>query len=55
MRPLASRDEGAEVKRSQERRRQVRGLLWIAVAAVVFSVWRAGVHGVFPVGWWRLW
>ncbi len=39
----------------QERRRQVRGLLLIACAVLVFSVLRAGVHRVFTVGWWHLW
>jgi hypothetical protein len=38
-----------------ERRRQVRGLVLLAVAVLVFSVLRAGVHRVFGVGWWRLW
>jgi hypothetical protein len=38
-----------------ERRRQVRGLLLLAVAAIVFAILRAGVHRVFTVGWWRLW
>ena len=38
-----------------ERRRQVRGLLLLAVAAIVFAVLRAGPHRVFTVGWWRLW
>lgn len=38
-----------------ERRRQVRGLLMLAIAVLVFSVLRAGVHRVFGVGWWRLW
>jgi hypothetical protein len=37
------------------RRRQIRGLVWIAVGMIVFSVLRAGVHRVFGVGWWRLW
>ena len=57
MRPLANRDDGVGtgLRLRLERRRQVRGLLWIAVVVVVFSVWRAGVHRVFPVGWWRLW
>jgi hypothetical protein len=39
----------------QERRRQVRGLVLLAVAVIVFSVLRAGVHHVFTPGWWRLW
>jgi hypothetical protein len=38
-----------------ERRSHVRGLLLLAVAAIVFAIVRAGVHRVFTVGWWRLW
>jgi hypothetical protein len=38
-----------------ERRRQVRGLLLLAAAAIVFAILRAGVHRVFTLGWWRLW
>jgi hypothetical protein len=38
-----------------ERRRQVRGLLLLAIAAIVFAILRAGVHNVFTRGWWRLW
>jgi hypothetical protein len=38
-----------------ERRRQVRGLLLLALAAIVFAIFRAGPHHVFTVGWWRLW
>lgn len=38
-----------------ERRRQVRGLLLLAVAAIVFAILRAGVPRVFTVGWWRIW
>jgi len=38
-----------------ERRRQVRGLLLLAVAAIVFAILRAGIHRVFTPGWWRLW
>lgn len=40
---------------NRERRRQVRGLLLLAIAAIVFAILRAGVHRVFTVGWWRLW
>ena len=32
-----------------ERSRQVRGLLLLAVAAILFDILRAGV------GWWRIW
>jgi hypothetical protein len=42
-------------QRDLERRSQVRGLLLLAVAAIVFAILRAGVHRVFTVGWWRLW
>jgi hypothetical protein len=38
-----------------ERRRQIRGLLLLALAAHVFAILRAGIHNVFTVGWWRLW
>jgi hypothetical protein len=38
-----------------ERRRQVRGLLLLAVAALAFAILRAGVHNVFTPGWWHVW
>lgn len=38
-----------------ERRRQVRGLLVLAVLAITFAIFRAGIHRVFTVDWWRLW
>jgi hypothetical protein len=42
-----------------ERRAQIRGLLYLALAAVAFAVLRAtlhgGLHAVFNRGWWRLW
>jgi hypothetical protein len=41
--------------RQAERRRQVRGLLLLALAAIVFAILRAGIHRVFTAGWWRLW
>ena len=37
------------------RRRQVRGLLLLAFAAILFAILRAGIHRVFTTGWWRLW
>ena len=37
------------------RRRQLRGLLLLTLAAIVFAILRAGVHRVFTTGWWRLW
>jgi len=42
-----------EQPRQHERRRQLRGLLLLAVAVLVFSLLRA--HNVFTEGWWRLW
>jgi hypothetical protein len=38
-----------------ERRRQLRGSLLLAGAALLFAILRAGVHRVFGAGWWRLW
>jgi len=41
--------------RQIERRRQVRGLLLLALALLLFSILRFGVHNIFTPGWWRLW
>ena len=41
--------------RQQERRRQVRGLLLLALGVFVFSLLRGGMHRIFTPGWWRLW
>jgi hypothetical protein len=38
-----------------ERVRQVRGLILLALAALLFAVLRAGVERVFTPGWWRFW
>jgi hypothetical protein len=38
-----------------ERRSQVRGLLLLALAAIIFAILRAGIHNVFSHGWWRIW
>jgi hypothetical protein len=40
---------------AQERRRQIRGLLLLAMAAIVFAILRAGAGRAFNPGWWRLW
>ena len=40
---------------ARERRRQIRGLLLLALAAIVFAILRAGIHNVFTRGWWHLW
>ena len=42
-------------RRRRERSGQIRGLLLLALAAIVFAILRAGVHRVFTLGWWRLW
>jgi hypothetical protein len=43
-------------RRQTERRRQVRGLLLLALAILIVSLLRVGIHTVFtPPGWWRLW
>jgi hypothetical protein len=41
-------------KREQiEKRSILRGLVWLAVVVLVFSIARAGLDRVFPNGWWR--
>jgi hypothetical protein len=39
----------------QECKRQIRGLMLLALAVSVFSILRAGLGRVFTPGWWRLW
>ncbi len=38
-----------------ERKRQIRGLLWLLAAVLVLSILRAGLSRVFGPQWWRLW
>jgi hypothetical protein len=38
-----------------ERRRQLRGLLLLALVVIVASIVRAGFGRVFPASWWHLW
>jgi len=53
--PHSSSTNSAE---AAERRRHIRGLLLLALAAIAFAILRAAAHGglhrVFPHGWWRL-
>jgi hypothetical protein len=42
-------------RRQTERRRQIRGLLLLAIVILIFSLLRAGIHNIFTPGWWRLW
>ncbi len=51
--------EGSDKPHSEEaeRRRQTRGLVWLALAALGLALgralWHGGLHSVFPHGWWR--
>jgi hypothetical protein len=40
---------------AEYRKRQIAGLLLIAAVILLVSLWRAGLHTVFPPGWWHLW
>jgi hypothetical protein len=44
-----------DAAKRQERRRQIRGLLLLALSVLTFSLLRAGLHNIFTPGWWRLW
>ena len=46
--------EQFEAERAALRRRQIAGLLLLALLVLAFTVWRAR-HGLFPPGWWRIW
>jgi hypothetical protein len=55
---LAKRTDQPNRRQDQhgaERVRQVRGLILLALAALLFAVLRAGLERVFTPGWWRLW
>ena len=41
--------------REHLRKRQVYGLLLIAVVILAVALLRANPHDVFPRGWWRFW
>lgn len=43
------------LREAGERRRQLRGLLLLAVAAIAFILLRYGLGQVLTPGWWRLW
>ena len=40
-------------EQSRLRRQQVIGILLIAAAILVFTLFRADWHNIFPKGWWR--
>lgn len=53
---LVTRDSVQRTLReAEERRRQMRGLLLLAVVAIAFVLLRFGLARVFTPGWWRLW
>jgi hypothetical protein len=54
-RELAERETHHREGEQIERRRQLRGLLMLALIVLAFSIARAGLGRVFPHGWWRLW
>ena len=54
MQTRAERQQELERSEAQERRSMVRGLVLLALVILVLSVLRAGLHRVFPQGWWRL-
>jgi hypothetical protein len=54
-RDLAERDTYHRERENVERRRQLRGLLVLALVVLVLSVARAGLDRVFPASWWHLW
>lgn len=51
----ATPDDLIHFRHREERESQVRGLLLLALAAILFAIFRAGLQPVFPAGWWRLW
>lgn len=45
----------APLREAGERRQQLRGLLLLAILAIVFILWRYGTGQIVTPGWWRLW
>lgn len=37
------------------RKRQIYGLLLLALALIVAALYRAPLRDIFPPGWWRAW
>ncbi len=52
---MARDPEEHSLRESAERRQQLRGLLYLALAAILFVLLRFGPARVFTPGWWRLW
>ena len=47
--------EQMRARESEERRRQVRGLIVLVLVVLLLSITRAHWERVFPHGWTRLW
>ena len=43
------------LREAAERRRQLRGLLLLAIGAIAFILLRYGPGQLLTPGWWRLW
>jgi hypothetical protein len=58
MQPARDPETEPDPETELERRRQVRGLVYLAISALAFAlvraIWHSGVHSVFPHGWWRI-
>jgi hypothetical protein len=37
------------------RKRQIYGLLIVALVLLVVGIARSSLHDLFPPGWWRIW
>jgi len=53
--PVRNSPQSDKDLHAKQRRSQVRGLLVLALAALLFAVLRAGATRAFNHGWWRLW
>ncbi|HKO19470.1 MAG TPA: hypothetical protein VJU82_11350 [Acidobacteriaceae bacterium] len=53
--PSRNSPQSGKEMHAKQRRSQVRGLLLLAAAALLFAILRAGVTRAFNPGWWRLW
>ncbi len=51
---MAFPPEPVAAARRRERRAQLRGLLLLALAVLLFLLWRARPLLLFRPGWWRL-
>ncbi len=52
---MKSARHSTEASAQHERRRQLRGLLLLALAIILLTILRAGPHRIFPHAWWHVW